>query len=52
MADDLFSNAMTATFMADGIPVMYYGQEQGFHGSKDPVSLLTIKDELNFLIHL
>ncbi|EJD02103.1 alpha-amylase [Fomitiporia mediterranea MF3/22] len=29
-------NAMTFTFMSDGIPIVYYGQEQGFHGSSDP----------------
>jgi len=31
------SNAMTWNFMADGIPVVYYGQEQGFSGNADPV---------------
>lgn len=29
-------NAMTFTFMSDGIPIVYYGQEQHFSGSGDP----------------
>jgi len=29
-------NAMTWTFLADGIPIVYYGQEDGFSGSGDP----------------
>lgn len=29
-------NAMTFTFMSDGIPVVYYGQEQYFSGNSDP----------------
>jgi len=29
-------NAMTLTFMSDGIPVVYYGQEQYFSGNADP----------------
>ncbi|KAF5324747.1 hypothetical protein D9611_004519 [Ephemerocybe angulata] len=29
-------NAMTWNFMADGIPIVYYGQEQSFSGSGDP----------------
>lgn len=29
-------NAMVFTFMSDGIPIVYYGQEQGFNGSGDP----------------
>ncbi|KAJ6626402.1 alpha-amylase [Mycena sp. CBHHK59/15] len=29
-------NAMTFTFLSDGIPIVYYGQEQGFNGSSDP----------------
>jgi len=29
-------NAMTLTFMSDGIPVVYYGQEQYFSGDADP----------------
>lgn len=29
-------NAMTYTFMWDGIPVVYNGQEQGFRGAADP----------------
>lgn len=31
-------NAMAWTFMTDGIPIVYYGQEQGFSGIADPVS--------------
>jgi alpha-amylase len=30
---------MVFNFMSDGIPIVYYGQEQGFHGNADPVSL-------------
>ncbi|KAJ6488658.1 glycoside hydrolase family 13 protein [Mycena vitilis] len=29
-------NAMTLTFLSDGIPIVYYGQEQGFSGGVDP----------------
>ncbi|KAJ7184194.1 alpha-amylase [Mycena filopes] len=29
-------NAMTFSFMSDGIPIVYYGQEQGFSGNADP----------------
>ncbi|CAL1703970.1 unnamed protein product [Somion occarium] len=29
-------NAMVFNFMSDGIPIVYYGQEQGFNGSADP----------------
>jgi alpha-amylase len=29
-------NAMTFTFMSDGIPIVYYGQEQYFSGNADP----------------
>jgi len=29
-------NAMVFNFMSDGIPIVYYGQEQGFHGNADP----------------
>ncbi|KAJ7168123.1 alpha-amylase [Mycena crocata] len=29
-------NAMTLTFLSDGIPIVYYGQEQGFSGASDP----------------
>jgi len=35
------SNAMTFTFMSDGIPIVYYGQEQYFSGAGDPVSFLS-----------
>ncbi|KZT74255.1 glycoside hydrolase family 13 protein [Daedalea quercina L-15889] len=29
-------NAMVYNWMSDGIPILYYGQEQGFHGNSDP----------------
>ncbi|THH31745.1 hypothetical protein EUX98_g2435 [Antrodiella citrinella] len=29
-------NAMVFNFMSDGIPIVYYGQEQGFTGNADP----------------
>ncbi|KAF9228592.1 alpha-amylase [Gyrodon lividus] len=29
-------NAMVFNFMSDGIPIVYYGQEQGFSGYADP----------------
>ncbi|KAI0928231.1 hypothetical protein AcW1_005538 [Taiwanofungus camphoratus] len=29
-------NAMVFNFMSDGIPIVYYGQEQGFSGGGDP----------------
>ncbi|KAI9466045.1 alpha-amylase [Lactarius psammicola] len=29
-------NAMVLTFMSDGIPIVYYGQEQGLDGTADP----------------
>ncbi|KAF8894428.1 glycoside hydrolase family 13 protein [Infundibulicybe gibba] len=29
-------NAMVMNFMMEGIPIVYYGQEQGFSGSGDP----------------
>ncbi|KII86288.1 glycoside hydrolase family 13 protein [Plicaturopsis crispa FD-325 SS-3] len=32
----LVKNAMTWPFIYDGIPIMYYGQEQGFSGGGDP----------------
>lgn len=35
-----FSNAMVFNFMSDGIPVVYYGQEQYFSGGADPVSFV------------
>lgn len=28
---------MTFNFLSDGIPIVYYGQEQSFHGAGDPV---------------
>lgn len=31
---------MVFNFMSDGIPIVYYGQEQAFRGPGDPVSYL------------
>ncbi|KAH9901106.1 alpha-amylase [Cubamyces lactineus] len=31
-------NAMTFNFMSDGVPIVYYGQEQGFNGNADPMN--------------
>ncbi|KAF8469430.1 glycoside hydrolase family 13 protein [Russula ochroleuca] len=32
----LIRNAMTFPFVHDGIPIVYYGQEQGYQGGTDP----------------
>ncbi|KAH9837566.1 glycoside hydrolase superfamily [Rhodofomes roseus] len=32
----LVKNAMAWPFIADGIPILYYGQEQGYTGANDP----------------
>jgi len=32
----LYKNAITYVLMAQGIPFIYYGTEQGFHGGNDP----------------
>ncbi|KAI0721441.1 glycoside hydrolase superfamily [Fomitopsis betulina] len=32
----LIMNAMTWVFVQDGIPIIYYGQEQGYAGGNDP----------------
>jgi alpha-amylase len=29
-------NAMMFPFISDGIPILYYGQEQGYAGAGDP----------------
>ncbi|CAL1697820.1 unnamed protein product [Somion occarium] len=34
----LVKNAMTWPFVQDGIPVLYYGQEQGYTGGNDPAN--------------
>jgi alpha-amylase len=34
----LVKNAMTWPFMHDGIPILYYGQEQGYAGGGDPAN--------------
>ena len=31
-------NAVGFTFFADGIPILYYGQEQHFKGKNDPLN--------------
>lgn len=38
---------MTFAFMSDGIPIVYYGQEQYFSGNADPV-----RDTNHLLYHL
>eukprot|EP01087_Luapelamoeba_hula_P014243 TRINITY_DN4146_c0_g1_i1.p1 TRINITY_DN4146_c0_g1~~TRINITY_DN4146_c0_g1_i1.p1 ORF type:complete len:469 (+),score=44.45 TRINITY_DN4146_c0_g1_i1:66-1472(+) len=32
----LYENAIAYTLMSSGIPIIYYGTEQGFHGGSDP----------------
>ncbi|RPD58617.1 glycoside hydrolase family 13 protein [Lentinus tigrinus ALCF2SS1-7] len=34
----LIKNAMTWPFVQDGIPILYYGQEQGYTGGADPAN--------------
>ncbi|GBE87192.1 Alpha-amylase A type-3 [Sparassis crispa] len=34
----LVKNAMTWPFVQDGIPILYYGQEQGYTGGADPAN--------------
>ncbi|KAG9089404.1 hypothetical protein FS749_001360 [Ceratobasidium sp. UAMH 11750] len=34
----LTKNAMAYTFVTDGIPILYYGQEQGYTGGNEPAS--------------
>ena len=34
------SNAMVLSWFIDGIPIVYYGQEQSFSGFADPVGIL------------
>ncbi|KAI0689018.1 glycoside hydrolase family 13 protein [Cytidiella melzeri] len=34
----LIMNAMTWPFVADGVPILYYGQEQGYTGGADPAN--------------
>ncbi|KXN88042.1 Alpha-amylase 1 [Leucoagaricus sp. SymC.cos] len=34
----LVRNAVAWTFAQDGIPIVYYGQEQGFQGAQDPLN--------------
>lgn len=42
MVSTVFSNAMILNWMMDGIPIVYYGQEQSFSGAADPVRILQI----------
>lgn len=32
----LVKNAMAWSFITDGVPILYYGQEQGYAGGADP----------------
>jgi alpha-amylase len=34
----IVKNAMTWPFINDGIPILYYGQEQGYQGGNDPAN--------------
>lgn len=34
----LVANVMAYPFVSDGIPILYYGQEQGFSGGEDPAN--------------
>lgn len=34
----LIRNAFTYPFIGDGVPILYYGDEQGFSGASDPVN--------------
>lgn len=34
----LYKNALTMTLMNIGIPIVYYGSEQGYHGGNDPLN--------------
>jgi len=34
----LVKNAMTWPFVSDGLPILYYGQEQGYTGGADPAN--------------
>lgn len=34
----LVKNAITWPFIQDGIPIFYYGQEQGYTGGADPAN--------------
>ncbi|KAI0753794.1 glycoside hydrolase superfamily [Fomes fomentarius] len=36
--DALVKNAVTWPFVQDGIPILYYGQEQGYQGGADPAN--------------
>jgi alpha-amylase len=34
----MLANALTFTIFGDGIPIVYYGSEQGYSGGKDPMN--------------
>lgn len=34
----LFKSALAFAIFSQGIPIVYYGSEQGFHGSNDPAN--------------
>ncbi|KAJ3723796.1 glycoside hydrolase family 13 protein [Lentinula raphanica] len=36
--ESIIRNAMTWPFINDGIPILYYGQEQGYKGGNDPAN--------------
>ena len=42
-------NAMIFNFMSDGIPIVYYGQEQGFSGNADPVRASLLNTVVSFI---
>ncbi|CAD62442.2 alpha-amylase homolog Mde5 [Schizosaccharomyces pombe] len=41
----VLKNAMTLNLMSDGIPIVFYGQEQMFNGSHDPVNRPALWDQ-------
>jgi alpha-amylase len=45
----LVKNAMAWSFITDGVPILYYGQEQGYTGSGDPNNreAYVLKDPVN-----
>ncbi len=43
----LFKNALTYVLLAEGIPIVYYGSEQGFHGGADPENRETLWGHFN-----
>lgn len=43
----LFKSALTFTVFAQGIPIIYYGSEQGFAGGHDPENRETLWTDMN-----